>query len=390
MERLSLTPFGSQPVTAGLLATQSLMQQEAPLPEVDKWELLRDLTVGRDRFQVTDRDLAVLSALLSFLPGAALEDDAPLIVFPSNRALSQRAHGMAESTLRRHLAALVRAGLVARQDSPNGKRYARKGMDGEVHAAFGFDLRPLLVQAQAIFEAAGAARAAELAYKAARERCVLAMRDAAKLIVYGREDQPDAGNWDAWEDELRLAQRMLRRKLSMQEIEELERKAEALRGAIVAALDSGESEEMDGNDVINERHYHNSKPQDSESEPCLESEGTEGQGGRPKIPLALVRKACPELEIFGGEPMKAWPDLIASAEKVRPMVGISLDAWREACALMGPCDAAISIGFILERMEEIKSPGGYLRALARKAGQGGLSTGPMVMSLLNRSERKVA
>ena len=75
-----------------------------------------------------------------------LKDGQPLIVFPSNASLSERAHGMAESTLRRHLASLVGAGLLIRRDSPNGKRFSRKALDGE-RRAFGFDLRPLLVMA---------------------------------------------------------------------------------------------------------------------------------------------------------------------------------------------------------------------------------------------------
>jgi DNA-binding transcriptional ArsR family regulator len=34
---------------------------------------------------------------------------------------------MAPTTLRRHFATLVDAGLIIRNDGPNGKRYARKG-----------------------------------------------------------------------------------------------------------------------------------------------------------------------------------------------------------------------------------------------------------------------
>ncbi|MDN5568462.1 MAG: replication initiation protein, partial [Paracoccus sp. (in: a-proteobacteria)] len=107
MRHISTTPFGRRPVTAGLLATQALAEGPAPSCIPDKWALLRDLTAARSAFGVSDRDLAVLAALMSFHPGAKLTDDHGLIVFPSNASLSERAHGMAESTLRRHLAALV-------------------------------------------------------------------------------------------------------------------------------------------------------------------------------------------------------------------------------------------------------------------------------------------
>ena len=74
------------------------------------------LALGPRVLRTETAGLAVLSALLSFHRGKELADDDALIVFPSNAALSERAHGMAESTLRRHLAALVRAGLILRRD----------------------------------------------------------------------------------------------------------------------------------------------------------------------------------------------------------------------------------------------------------------------------------
>ena len=67
-------------------------------------------------------------------------------------------------------------------------------------------------------------------------------------------------------------------------------------------------------------------------------------------------------------------------------MGISPDAWTKAQQEMGPEVAAITLAAMLQRISEIKSPGGYLRALTRKATDGAFSPGPMVMALLN-SER---
>ena len=96
----------------------------------------------RPAIGVSERALAVLDALLSFHPETALSGEG-LIVFPSNQQLALRAHGMPPATLRRHLAALVDCGLIIRRDSPNGKRFARKGQGGAIEMAFGFDLSPL-------------------------------------------------------------------------------------------------------------------------------------------------------------------------------------------------------------------------------------------------------
>ncbi|MFC6689620.1 plasmid replication protein RepC [Jhaorihella thermophila] len=196
---------------------------------------------------MTDRDLAVLNALVSFHPNAALSDNDNLIVFPSNAALSERAHGMAESTLRRHLAALVRAGLILRHDSPNGKRYARRGVDGEIARAFGFDLRPLLLQAADIQEAAQQARADQARLAMAREKISLMKRDALKLALYGQENALP-GDWDALLADLMAVHKQMRRKLSLDEVQALEPQLEDILRKIHRGL-ALETEEMSGTDA---------------------------------------------------------------------------------------------------------------------------------------------
>ena len=76
---------------------------------------------------------------------------------------------------------------------------------------------------------------------------------------------------------------------------------------------------------------------------------------------------------------------------MRGTLGISPDAWQQACEAMGAVDAAICVAAILQRAERINSPGGYLRNLTGKAGAGQFSVGPVLMGLLRdtgRTERK--
>ena len=136
------------------------------------------------RLGVSERALAVLDALLSFYPETVLTCEA-LIVFPSNQQLALRAHGMAPATLRRHLSVLVECGLFIRRDSPNGKRYARKGQCGEIELAFGFDLGPVVVRAEEYETLAEEVRAEDRALKFVCEKITLCRRDIAKLIATG-------------------------------------------------------------------------------------------------------------------------------------------------------------------------------------------------------------
>lgn len=392
MIHASLTPFGRQPVTARLLAarTQAAITPDlpaGPLPGIDKWHVFNDLRDGRAAFGVTDRDLSVLYALLTFLPAKSLAEGADLIVFPSNASLSDRAHGMAESTLRRHLAALVAAGLIWRQDSPNGKRYAARTTSGEVVCTYGFDLRPLLTRAAEISSAAETARAQALALRRQREALVLKLRDAAKLLAYGRETV--AADWDALEARLLPLRRALRRQMVAETLPDLLHDADEVLHSITAAL-SLPSPEMSATAAQNDRHHTNSTKDSSELEPCPEQGRAEASRPAPEptaLPLYLVLKACPDIAPYAKGSLDTWRDFVATAAFVRGMVGISVSAWEEAVAVMGPELAAIAVAAMLQRIAGITNPGGYLRALTTKAGTGAFSAGPMIMALLNGQGR---
>lgn len=397
MERLTATPFGQRAMTYSLIEHAKQADAPASVPHLNKWELFRTLCTARVGFGVTDRDLTVLNALLSFHQEANLSDNANLVVFPSNASLSERAHGMAESTLRRHLAALVNAGLILRHDSPNGKRYAARGAGGEITRAFGFDLRPLLVRASEINNTASEVRAAAEHLKRLREDVTLMKRDTLKLVLYGQESGTD-GPWEAFEAALLGIHKQMRRNLPYDTLSELHAEIKALLSKVRHVFIK--TEDMSGSDSNNERHYQNSNKDSYESELCREKDkGGEGRGKTietksaetelPSIPLGLVLKACPDIMPYAKDGLRHWHELVGTAAFVRGMMGISRDAWEQAQQIMGPEVAAVTVVAILQRIEEIKSPGGYLRALTRKAETDGFSPGPMIMALL-RPEGKAA
>ncbi|MBN9069763.1 MAG: replication initiation protein RepC, partial [Rhizobiales bacterium] len=185
---IATTPFGRRPMSLALLAVQNESHEIPEGKAVDKWQTYRDLCEGKSVVGIGDRALAVLAALLSFYPDDELSEENGLVVFPSNRQLSLRAHGMADTTLRRHLAALVESGLIIRRDSPNGKRYARKGRGGGFEEAFGFSLAPMLARAGEFSEAAERVRMDNRALKLMRERITLHRRDISKLIEAAVEE----------------------------------------------------------------------------------------------------------------------------------------------------------------------------------------------------------
>src|ERR1700683_3646617 len=183
------TPFGRRSLTLAHVAAQMAASARQPDKVVHKWRIFRAICTARPALCVSERSLAVLNALLSFHPEITLAAEDDLIVFPSNEQLCLRTHGMPPSTLRRQLAALVDAGLIVRRDSPNAKRYARKGRGGEITRAFGFELSPLVVRAEEFERLAGEVGAEARAIRLAKERITLCRRDIAKMIATGIEEK---------------------------------------------------------------------------------------------------------------------------------------------------------------------------------------------------------
>jgi len=397
-----ITPF-RRTVDAALVKHHS--QPEKPLPPqgVNKWEVLRELGAARKRLGVTDRELIVLQALLSFYPKPVLGGNGPsLVVHPSNVSICERLNGMPCSTMRRHLSGLVHAGLITRRDSPNGKRYARRYGDEKI--AFGFDLTPLVHRHAEICDLAEAERAEVEEYKRLRQSVSLMRRDLAGLAAFGLTTRPDQDLWGQLVDMARQAAQDLRRLLSPEALGDL-------RSSLLASLDKArgllamETDIMSTNASHSEQHYQNSSTDPHDLEPCLEQAKGEAQypdqGSSPvvvpapvstapenqrlpNVPLGLVLAACAEIKTYTPDKIHHWHDFVAAADRVRPMMGISPSAWQDAMEAMGPEEAAVVIAGILERFTEIKSPGGYLRHLTRKAEEGTFSCGPMVMALMRR------
>jgi len=399
MDYTPISPF-MRPISHSHLRVIERPEASVPARPVNKWELLRDLAKAQAAFGVSERDLTVLQGLLSFFPDDALGGNAEMVVFPSNRAICERLNGMPCSTMRRHLARLVEAGLLVRRDSPNGKRYVRKR--GEERVAFGFDLSPLYCRAEEIARAAEAVREAEDRVRRLREIVSLMRRDLAALAEFGEEMQPGLGLWDQLRDTAALTARALRRKLSLEDLSAYRSNLETMLDQARNVIDGPETEEMNTNDASFERHYHNSNKDSIDFEPALEQGGAaavvletetvepeadveEPDTRRvPKIPLHLVIAGCPSLKTFYQGDIRHWHQLFDAACHVRPAMGISVSAWEEAQRFMGPEQASIVVVAMLERFADIRSPGGYLRALTSKAAAGEFSCGPMVMALIGR------
>jgi replication initiation protein RepC len=434
MQSHTTTPFGRRKLSLAMVASQAATKEFTARPNasetvVHKWRLFRALTEAKAPLGVTDRALSVLHALLSFHQETALmlekeskpsdTDATPgIIVFPSNKELSIRAHGMAPATLRRHIAVLVEAGLIIRRDSPNGKRFARRGQGGEIADAFGFDLTPLVARATEIETLAEEIRAENRAMALLREKITLTRRDIAKMIETALEEGVP-GDWEARHADYQALAGRQSRKMARSDLEALAAEIRVLATEINNALENHvKRQNMTANESQTERHIQNQTTNISDLEPSLRKgreqvsgANDDGSGtpsapeaeinpppSRPEVkpqpprtyPLGMVLDACPDILDFAPSGISSWRDLIATSGTVRSALGVSSDAWSQALEVLGDHDAGVVIAAILQRGEEIKSAGGYLRVLTAKARAGEFSLGQVLMALLRGKAAKAA
>jgi replication initiation protein RepC len=401
---LPTTPFGRRSLALAHIANQMAAKQRSPEAAANKWLVFQDLCAAKLRLGLPDRSLTVLEALLTFHPETVLTGD-DLIVFPSNDRLALRAKGMAHTTMRRYLALLVDAGIIIRRDSPNGKRFARKTAGGSISQAFGFDLAPIVARAAEFKTLADEVATDRRALQYARERISLARRDIVKIIATGLEEGvpiPAAGQgpstWEAVHALYRAIAARIPRAGGLTDIEPIAEELTALAQRLLNILETHiKTIKMAANERQSGRHIQNSSTNPhTELEPSLQ----EGRAARAEpnqqpsaateqsYPLGMVLKACPDLADYAKDGISNWRDFLAAAAVVRPMLAISPSAWEEAQTVMGEAAAGVVVACILQRTTAIKSAGGYLRELTRKAEAGQFSLGPMLMALISRQNRE--
>ena len=400
------TPFGRRSLTLAHVATQMAASARPPDKVVHKWKVFKAVCVARPRIGVSERALAVLNALISFYPDTTLTGEDDLIVFPSNELLCLRTHGMPASTLRRQLAALVDAGLIVRRDSPNGKRYARKGRAGEIKLAFGFDLAPLVVRAEEFEGMAQEIEAEIRAIKLAKERITLCRRDIAKMIATGIEEGVPTrrvgqgpASWQELHAIFRRAgrgrfadseqgrTRSPRRTLCLCSLTTSStcwkiRLKQQIRAPMSLQMSATNRIQIQNSPIELEPSLQKGRAARAEPNPRT-SAATERT-----YPLGMVLSACPDIVDYAKGGIANWRDFLATAAVVRPMLGISPSAWEEARTVMGEAEAAVVVACLLQRSSTIQSAGGYLRELTRKAGEGEFSLGPILMAQINAKNRE--
>ncbi len=369
------------------------------------------------------QDLLLLDTFGAVTQAQDWEEGRRPIVWASNHFLMEQT-GLSLATLRRHIRRLCEAGVISMKDSPNGKRWGRRDGDGVIVEAYGFDLAPLAARAEE-FEGLYADLQAERSACASLRNAITVTRRMIRAKIGRALEAGLRGPWRDLEERFGgLLEGLPRRSERAEGLEayligikalliSVEQAFEAAfdwpdRSDVEAVPSKSSSKNMKPTSLENDAHIQTTKepksvksnrfetkhaagvardqqgaePVDGDEEVDLDINwSTHGNNGGTKrgsdVDIPMLMASCPhfaEMARATGGYLRNWNDVHRAAANLRPVVGISEDAWNVANRILGPAVAAASIALILDKSTtgEVKSPGGYLRGLVERAQVGEL------------------
>ena len=417
-----MTQSGWRKPTPGLLQAERFAEVGERL-SVPKSEAIVAVKKVAAAIGLKSQDLLLLDTFGAVTQPQDWEQGRRPIVWASNHFLMEQT-GFSLATLRRHVRRLCEVGVISMKDSPNGKRWGRRDEDGVIVEAYGFDLSPLAARAQE-FEALYAELQSERAECATLRNAITIARRVIRAKIEKALETDLRGPWrDLQEDYRELLDALPARSERVGRLEAFLKQIKALLTSVEQAFEAAfdwpknsDAEQVSDTDV-NEPTSRNMIPSSLENETRIlttnephpvngnrfETKHTAGvapqiEGTAPVEPLEdvdldinwsthgkrrgsdvdipMLMASCPHFAEMARSTqgyLRDWNDVHRAAAKLRPIVGISEDAWNVANRVLGPAVAAASIALIIDKSTngEIKSPGGYLRGMVEKAGAGEL------------------
>jgi replication initiation protein RepC len=419
-------PTGTRKLTPALDAARAIAEQYPQAARISKKEAVTTVMRVAAALGLPAGVQALLNTLFAASnPRDWDEPEGRPIVWPSNERLCQQL-GLALPTLRRFIRILVDTGLIVPCDSPNGKRWGRRDTDGRIIVAYGFDLSPIAVRYDELRELATRLEHQRVLLADLRRTATILRKRIEMAILAGREARLP-GDWPGFQVALSHLVMRYPRLSTRRELEpeisrlrrltgELQMLVDMVEGTFRTESQAAELTPMGANSdthilitTQSESQYSCNENRHRSNERSHKIVGTasgraferkpEGVSGGEQdlkpdlrgsqdhsVPLELVVAACPEILGYAQTPVRTWKDLVCVASQVRPWLGISPDAWGDACEALGDSGAAAAVAVILEKQTraQIRSPGGYLRGMVSKAHEGQLHLTRTLHGLVSR------
>ena len=412
-----MTQSGWRKPTPGLLQAERFAEVGERLT-IPKSQAIVAVKKVATAIGLKSQDLLLLDTFGAVTQPQDWEEGRRPIVWASNHFLMEQT-GFSLATLRRHVRRLCEVGVISMKDSPNGKRWGRRDADGVIVEAYGFDLAPLAARAEE-FEALYAALQAERSECASLRNAITVTRRMIRAKIEKALETGLRGPWRDLEERFTaLLDGLPKRSERVGGLEAFLAKVRTLLVTVEQAFEAAfdwpahsdlkrspedpscklVSENMRPTSLGNEtrirttnepdpvksnrfetKHAAGVAPDELEVEPVDASEevdldiswSTHNTTRGSSVDIPMLMASCPhfaEMARATGGYLRDWNDVHRAAAALRPIVGISEDAWNVANKVLGPAVAAASIALILDKSSngEVKSPGGYLRGLVERA-----------------------
>jgi replication initiation protein RepC len=322
------------------------------------------------------------------------------IAWPSARR-QQEFLGLSPAAVKNLNRALFEAGIFVMRDNEQGKRYGRRGPDGRIIEAYGFDLSPLALRQEEFIRIASAAKLERGRMKELRRRKTLAMRAIRQAIEeLGAQGHEGEALRQLAHDTAELAAMARRAEYSedlgliVKGLERRKTEAEEQLRALIKPVES------DPEGLADKPHYYtvttltknleqdtvvarqNSSPITKRTPkapafgtvtPALESDSELAL----RVTPAQLIELAPRLERYVecAQSALTWPDIVNGAEWLAGELGMSRTLWGHACRVMGRNLAAVALAFVTTRPEGhfTSSPSGYYAGMVKKAEKGELN-----------------
>ncbi len=421
-QRASKTPSGLRKLTPPMIDTIKSAERFGGIQETTPTQVLGAFKAAAPHLGYRQGVVHAVDWLFRFTSALDWQPGSRPVVWPS-AAMQQSDLCLGESQVKKLNRQLVELGLVSMKDSPNGKRYGRRGPKGQIIEAYGFDLSPLadrFAEFQAVAEEAREARAR---MQALRRRTTIARNGMRQIIETANEEGLIGFNWTYWQEEAAKLGRGIAAIRDVNEMEwavvRLERFQADARGALDSALSERRKEltksvNMHPRGPLNEPHITPTNqlinPKDTVIAPEESSlnqrmgqtervgaltnrhvgaPGSDNKNKQPDgrdrrertdqgnvmkmTPDDLVRLA-PRLRPYLPTAAPNWREIVDAADWLRHDLGVSKPLWGEACLAMGREQAAIAIAIVSTKPPEHfrSTPGGYFRGMVVKAKAGEL------------------
>lgn len=302
-----------------------------------KWQgIMPCLRLARAALGLNRSRLELLEKLMACVPGETLRTGAGgrLIVHASNSRLAAMTNRECEKTITRLITELVERGLLERHASPNGKRFCRRGPQGDV-VAYGLDIGPLLRALPRIARLATEAAAEQELCQRLREECSLLLS-----ALPGTDTEL-----------MTNAKLILRRKPCRRELEDLR-----------IALQSAQPQDKP--------ECHRKNPKTEKMGPCDPQKVRHKDSSHkkdivtPGVCPNLVAQAMPRVANLGRQMNTNLRSLV---DHLRRALAISERSWRIALERLGFDEAALLAMALYERQSRYRNPPAYFATVVYNA-----------------------